>query len=70
MQGVNSRLGEIDIWRKSVDTQIGQLAARIPRQSGALPGSSEPNPKGKTGHVAAVKLRSGHQLQEPEVGKQ
>ena len=54
-----------------METQIAQLAASVPRQLGMLPGSTEPNPKGKsTGHVAAVKLRSGHQLREPEVGKQ
>ena len=47
-QNINTKLGEIDVWRKSVDTQIGQLAASVPRQSGTLPGSSEPNPKGKT----------------------
>ena len=48
---------------------MGQFAAQIPRPIGQLPGQTEPNPKGKTGHVAAIKLRSGHQLHEPEVGK-
>ena len=50
-----------------METQIGQMAASVPRQSDTLPGTSEPNPKGKsTRHVAAMNLRSGRQMQTPE----
>ena len=69
LQNFNTRFGELDISKRSIETQMGQFAAQIPRPTGQLPGQTEPNPKGKTGHVAAIKLRSGHQLHKPEVEK-
>ena len=50
-----------------METQLGQLVAHIPRQSGSLPSQPEVNPKGQSsGHIAAIHLRSGRDLQECE----
>ncbi|XP_057247230.1 uncharacterized protein LOC130589730 [Beta vulgaris subsp. vulgaris] len=43
-------------------TQIAQQISHLSKPSGQLPGQTEPNPKG---HINAISLRSGKELQEP-----
>ena len=62
IKGVNAHLNDIDVWKRSVDSQLGHLASIIPRAAGNLPGKTEENPRN---HIAAVTLRSGKATQQP-----
>ena len=55
LKGVNAHLSDIDSWKKSVDSQLGDLATHIPRSQGQLPGKTEVNPRNQ---IAAINLRS------------
>ena len=52
-------MDDIDHWRKRVDTQLSQLAINTSCQPGKLLGNNEENPRG---HIAAVTLHSGKEL--------
>ena len=69
LQHISTRFGELDIWKRNIETQMGQFTAQIPQPSGKLPGHTDPNPKGQTGHIAVVQLRSDHKLHEPKIGE-
>ena len=59
IKGVNAHLGDLEVWKKGVDTQLGHLASSIPRPQGQLPGRTDENPRGQ---IAAMHLRSGKDL--------
>ena len=67
MKGVQTQLGELETWRKNVNSQLGNLAAQIPRPQGQLPGHPDQNPRGQ---IAAVHLRSGRKLPERKTPKE
>lgn len=61
----NNSLQQITAHNKLMESQMTQLAQQIShlsKPSGQLPGQTEPNPKG---HINAISLRSGKELQEP-----
>ena len=63
LKGVNAHLEDLDTWRKSVDTQLATLSQQVPRPQGQLPAHPDENPRG---HIAAITLRSGKNLQVPK----
>ncbi|XP_010681877.2 uncharacterized protein LOC104896782 [Beta vulgaris subsp. vulgaris] len=61
----NNSLQQITAHNKLMENQMTQLAQQIShlsKPSGQLPEQTEPNPKG---HIHAISLRSGKELQEP-----
>ena len=64
---LDTRLGDLDSWKKNIDSQLGHLAAQIPRPQGQLPGRPEENPRGRAsnGEIRAMNLRSGKALPDP-----
>ena len=62
IRGVNAHLNDFEAWKKGVDTQLATLAQQVPRPQGQLPAHPDENPRG---HIAAINLRSGRNLQDP-----
>ena len=67
MKGVQAQLGELESWKKNVNSQLGNLAAQIPRPQGQLPGRPDENPRGQ---IAAIHLRSGKKVSDRAVPKE
>jgi len=66
---LNSKFESLSTHQKMMETQLAQIAQQVnhlSRPQGHLSGQPEANPKG---HMNAITLRSGKQLDEPKVSQ-